>query len=495
MKAINIYSLTRINDPVQLSRLERQLSGRSGHLKIKAWETEGLRAFCERLLKVYEHAASLRFYYSFTMPKLGKEFDLLRISEDFAVNIELKSGNVPDEAIQRQLVQNKYYISALGKGMAFYTYISGTDRLVRLSNSGRLIEADWEELAGVLSRQGKCSGGEIEDLFKEDSYLISPLTDPARFLRQDYFLTSQQRDIKKQILRHMDTQFQGFTGFPGTGKTILLYDIAMHASRNERVCVFHLGPHTPELEQLDQRLKRIDFYYLSEEGRLEVPGKYAVIFVDEGHRINTAILEQIRGYAEKWGAPVILSYDREDAMHEEETGGGGAALIEAIPGILRYRLTNRIRLNSELSAFIRCLMWLGENNHRSAYPSVTPLYASDGTELNMQLKSLQEEGYVYIRDEALGIEYDGGPGESVQIGVSEASCKEYDAVVMILDASFTYDDHGYLRHRTEGAGDQRVRNLFHGLSRAKHRVSLIIYDNPGVFDAVLALVQRQQFPV
>ena len=148
------------------------------------------------------------------MPKLGKEFDLLRINDEYAVNIELKSGNVTDDAIQRQLVQNRYYLSALERNMVFYTYISGADRLVRLSNSGRLIDADFSELADVLRRQGNCAATDIEELFKEERYLISPLTDPARFLRQDYFLTSQQRDIKKQILKHMDVQYQGFTGFP-----------------------------------------------------------------------------------------------------------------------------------------------------------------------------------------------------------------------------------------------------------------------------------------
>ena len=490
MKAINIYSLTRINDPLLLSKLERQMSGRSGHLKIKAWETEGLRAFCSRLSGVYEQAAGIRFYYSFSMPKLGKEFDLLRINDEYVVNIELKSGNVTDEAIQRQLVQNRYYISALERNMVFYTYISSADRLVRLSNSGRLLEADWSELADVLKRQGSCSTMDIEDQFKEERYLISPLTDPARFLRQDYFLTSQQRDIKKQILRNMDVPFQGFTGFPGTGKTILLYDIAMQISRNDRVCVFHLGPHTAELEQLDSRLKRIDFYYLTEDARLNVPGGYSVIFVDEGHRIDENILEQIQAYAKSWNAPVIISYDREDAIHEEETGNGGAKMLEALPGFVRYRLTNRIRLNSELSAFIRCVMWLGDKNHRASYPSVTLAYARDPEEIRLQLKSLQDEGYVYISDAAVCSDITGDSGDGVRIEVTEAACKEYDDVVMLMDNSFIYDEYGYLRHSNDNYADQRVRRLFHGLSRAKKRVALLVYDNAEVFKALLSIVQR-----
>ncbi len=490
MKAINIYSLTRINDPALLSKLERQLSGRSGHLKIKAWETEGLRAFCSHLALVYEAAAGLKFYYSFSMPKLGKEFDLLRINDEYAVNIELKSGNVSDDAILRQLVQNRYYISALERNMVFYTYISGTDRLVRLTNSGRLIGADWNELADVLKRQGDCSTTDIEELFKEERYLISPLTDPARFLRQDYFLTSQQRDIKKQILKHMDVQYQGFTGFPGTGKTILLYDIAMQISRRDRVCVFHLGPHTAELEELNRRLKRIDFFYLREDGTLNVPGKYSAIFVDEGHRIDRSIMKSIREYAAEWKAPVIISYDREDAIHEEETGEGGAVMIEALPGFIRHRLTNRIRLNSELSAFIRCVMWLGEKNHRSLYPSVTLVYAADAGEAGIQLKYLQAEGYVFISDAAVPADVSGSADEGVRIEVTEAACKEYDDVVMLMDDSFIYDDHGYLRHAAQDPADQRVRRLFHGLSRAKKRVALLICNNPEVFKALLNVIQH-----
>ena len=67
------------------------------------------------------------------MPKLGKEFDLLRISEDTIINIELKSDAIPDERIKKQLLQSRYYLSYLGKDIRSYTYISKQNRLVRLT--------------------------------------------------------------------------------------------------------------------------------------------------------------------------------------------------------------------------------------------------------------------------------------------------------------------------------------------------------------------------
>ena len=166
MKPINIYALTRVQNPEAIEKLERQMSGRDRLLKVKEWEIDSLKAFSGRLNESMEEGYMLDFFYSFTMPKLGKEFDLLRINDDSVINVELKSGNVPDDLIRKQLLQNKYYISTLGKTMYFFTYVSNTDRLVRLSRSEKLVETTWEELVTVLKSQRECYTGDIEDLFR-----------------------------------------------------------------------------------------------------------------------------------------------------------------------------------------------------------------------------------------------------------------------------------------------------------------------------------------
>ena len=51
--------------------------------------------------------------------------------------MELKSGEVTDEAIRKQLLQNRYYLAPLGRTIRSYTYISSQDRLVRLTNHDR----------------------------------------------------------------------------------------------------------------------------------------------------------------------------------------------------------------------------------------------------------------------------------------------------------------------------------------------------------------------
>ena len=88
------------------------------------------------------------FFYSFQIPRLGKGFDLLQIKDEQIVNIELKSGAVSDETIRKQLTQNRYYLSVLGRPIYSYTYISSQNRLVRLTNHDHIVEADWQQLCG-----------------------------------------------------------------------------------------------------------------------------------------------------------------------------------------------------------------------------------------------------------------------------------------------------------------------------------------------------------
>ena len=153
MKSISIYTITRNQNIEQLQKLERQLSGRDYFLKMREWELESMKALTAELETCMEDVYALRFFYSFQIPRLGKEFDLLQIKEDQIINIELKSGVVSDEAIRRQLLQNRYYLSVLGRTIHSYTYISSQNRLVRLTNHDHIAEADWDELCRALKRE------------------------------------------------------------------------------------------------------------------------------------------------------------------------------------------------------------------------------------------------------------------------------------------------------------------------------------------------------
>lgn len=477
MKPINTYALTRVMDAKQLRLFERHLSGRSHYLNIKTWETESLLKMTSHLCDVSKEAVSLRFFYSFQIPKLGKEFDLLRISDDVVLNVELKTGNVTEAAVKKQLLLNRYYLASLGRQIHSYTYVSDEERLYRLTGSERLVETSWEKLWSDISEMGPAYEGDIEDLFLEENYLLSPLTDPDRFLRGDYFLTSQQKDIRRQILggiEQKDGLFFGFTGLPGTGKTLLLYDLAMELSRRDRVIVLHYGSFPEELKRLNAILKRIDFVFGGdfEKGTGGLTDRTAIL-VDEGHRMGEEDIAAISDAAERLRVPVIFSYDREDAISEKERESDISERIENLPGYKGFKLTNRIRTNRELAAFIRSLMRFASSGRAENYPSVFVCYANCSAEADRLLAEYEREGFIPIREEAL------------------TTCREFERVVMTMDENFYYDEEGYLRCHSSAEGTYMVKRLYHGLSRAKTQIGLIVLNNPEVFQRILQILQEE----
>ena len=484
MKPVNIYALTRAENIKNLAKLERQMSARGRLLTIKKWEIQSLSRLVDRLIDEDAEAYDLEFFYSFQIPKLGKEFDLLRIGSDTVINIELKSESVSDEKLIKQLKLNQYYLSTLGLTIRSFTYISSQDRLVRLSNSGHLKDTEFSRLCQELRQQKGIYTGNIEELFDESSFIISPVAEPDRFLEHEYFLTSQQRDIENRILRDIREgthRMQGFTGLPGTGKTLLLYDIAMQLSSVKRVALIHLGNFSEGMKRLSDRLKRIDFY-APDEVNADILSGYSAVLIDEGHRMEDTLADIV----ENIGLPIVFSYDNEDALSDKEIDVGALKRLQAKEDFVGYRLTNRIRTKSELSIFIQALMHLTAKYHRRAYPSVEISYGKNMEEAGYFIENYIKKGYTYIRDRSIShMEFSNQDGNSYSVAdVSEYASMEYESVLMIVDASFYYDEEGYLRSE-----NRSVRTLFHGLNRAKDALALIIVDNEELMNRVLDILQ------
>ena len=486
MKSVSVYAITRQQNMEQLQKLERQLSGREHFLRLREWELDSMRALVKQLELHIQKVSALRFFYSFQIPRLGKEFDLIQIKDEHIVNIELKSGAVSDEMIKKQLIQNRYYLSVLTRPIYSYTYISSENRLVRLTNHDHIVEADWESLCDILGRDSRDYQGDIEELFKAEYYLISPLTDPVKFLNKEYFLTSQQRDIRRQILRKIRAEHSGyflFTGLPGTGKTLLLYDIAMELSDRRKVCMIHCSEAGKKWEILHERLHRIDFLSdsrLLDDGK-DIFAEYSAVLVDEAHLLSVEKLRFILRCA--GDRPVIFSSDSEDMISPYELDRGNLHVIEGLPGIQIFRLTNRIRTNAELSSFIQNIMHIPAGRRLKEYPHIEVVYANDDGEAANLLEDYRARGYWYKAD----------GGNSYGSRNAEPS-GGVDSLVVIMDDGYYYDEEGYLRsQKTEGEGEvSDVRSLFHYLNQAKERLAIVVKGNPDVYAGLMNVLQGKR---
>ena len=537
MKSISIYTITRNQNIEQLQKLERQLSGRDHFLKMREWELESMKALTAELEACMEDVYALRFFYSFQIPRLGKEFDLLQIKEDQIVNIELKSGVVSDEAICRQLLQNRYYLSVLGRTIHSYTYISSQNRLVRLTNHDHIAEADWDELCRALKRESPDYDGNIEELFRAELYLISPLREPERFLQKEYFLTAQQRDIERQILKGIRAKYSDyywFSGLPGTGKTLLLYDLAMKLSVRQRVCMIHCGESGEDWRILHKRLRRIDFLsdrqlslqaakqtmtenVCAKEAMDTFGEPYSAILVDEAHLLS---VEQLKTLEErKKRVPVIFSSDTEDMISPEELNREVSQRLAGLPDVQNFHLTNRIRTNAELSSFIQNMMDLSRRKGQSSYPNIEVVYANDDAEAFCLLQGYARRGYFYQTsdtqtsdDPANAAQINGSRVKNVKTNdgrtkIANSAVRDVNRLVVVLDERYYYDEDGYLRAKksceasyesertcTTTGEDKKstVRILFHQLNQAKEKLAIVVRNDPEVYGTLLNLLQMRK---
>ena len=500
MKTINLFQLTRVTDLSIFAQYEQQLSHRNDLIVPKAEELSTLHAFVNLMLSANGNVSdSLRlldsFYYSFTIPKISKEFDLLRIGSNYIVDIELKSQSTKEKML-KQLKQNKYYLNTLCKPVQLYAFDSGNSLFYTLSERNTLEVVEVSDLYSALNNQTDCFCDDIETHFKPSDFLISPMNTPQRFLQNEYFLSSQQEEIAKGIIREIQntaTFYFGITGGPGTGKTLLIYDLAVKLSSLGKCCVIHCGIVSEGLDYLNRALTNIDIVGAKEIRNGFPFGSYSFILLDESHRFYSSQYDLLLEQTKDKNITIIFSYDENQILSQSEHRAEISKKIENISGCKIHRLTNKIRTNKELASFIERLRDLHSHNIVSDYSSVALVYANDRTEASLLLENFKQNGYTFINYTSSSFHpttfdcygtFSEGRNTHTVIG------QEFEKVVMLLDRTFAYDEDGKLRAIEHPNPNYLYRQLlFQGVSRVREKLAIIVVDNPGLFAKALSIVE------
>ena len=111
MRAINLFIFPREVKEDLIALYEKSLSHREKELSIRSEEIQQIKSLVNSLINCDIDKEKLnKWFYSFTIPQISKEFDLLKIGKNRQiVNIELKSQDVSMEKIEEQLIKNRYY--------------------------------------------------------------------------------------------------------------------------------------------------------------------------------------------------------------------------------------------------------------------------------------------------------------------------------------------------------------------------------------------------
>ena len=499
MRAVNIDALTVEVEESLKAGYERTLSHRDERLRVKAQEFTQIAGIVRQLRQVGADEDCFEdWFYSFAIPHISREFDLLKVGMGgVVVNVELKSASpsVTLTRVRKQLEQNRYYLSLIAGKIYSFTYVSdpqGNGTLYTLQGN-ILKECSFKELALKLKRVGEPVREAIESMFKPDDFLISPFGEPERFCENRYFLTEHQQLIRTKILtgirRNMATLW-GITGAAGTGKTLLLYDLAKTLSEGRRVCVIHCGKLSGGHQQLKDLLENVD---IIAEDRLSAANlkNYDVICVDETQRLDGQMLADIlKRYRAGRLMACIFVYDMGQVLTVSELERDNVGRLKQEEGFQEQKLAKTVRTSKEMYAFINTMLDLKKRSNQ-VFENIDVLYAADRGTADRLLQIYRRKDYHFIN---LSLE-DKGAEEGDPYMQYENSHDviglEFDAVLVMMDDCFRYDESGRLVGRSHSNPDYLyVQMLYQNVSRAKEKLCIIVRENEAVFRELLGIVSR-----
>lgn len=522
MRAIDIYALTRDVPEELRGAFEKILSKRDGKLRVKAQEFDQIRLIVEELTRAKATRECYEdWFYSFTIPHISREFDLLKVGKnECVVNLELKSASpsVTLNRIRKQLERNAYYLSLIAKRIYSFTYVGDADGKGQLYTlrDGILKKCSFRELIAKLGKIKSPVRERIEEMFHPGEYLISPFSEPERFCADQYFLTEHQQQMKEKILsgiRRSRALLWGITGEAGTGKTLLLYDIAKALSVGYSVGVIHCGKLSEGHQKLRDMLCGVDILEaddmdpkadqpldaavpdpkgrrkadgIEEAARLQRLCSYDVICVDETQRLRGKELREIiAAYETGRIKACIFVYDLKQVLSKSERDQNNPEKLRRLSGFTELPLTKTIRTSKEIYAFINVLMDLKKRSN-CLFTGIDLLWAGNEGEAHCLLESYRRRGYRYISMPSFETRK---PAESAE-NSHDVIGLEFDAVTVILDGRFCYDERGVLiGQESPGEDYLYVQMLYQNVSRAKERLCVIVQENESVFRELVRVLE------
>ena len=467
MKAINLlaqaYSSMHLQEDEISILMKIECESNVDHVREE--EYDDLRSFIE-YLQIDDFAFYDDFYLNYSIPHIGKEFDLLRFGDNRVINIELKSQK-PEEGIFHQLKQNHMYLSFLEKDAYCFTYEVFNHQLYMYQNDA-LIKVEKDILIDLLKGQKNCYKDDLDLLFSPANYMISPFNDPVRFMNDQYFLNQEQYARKSEILYAFNLeplQIILLNGSTGSGKTLLIYDLIKSLKKS---CIYHIAPLNEGQEILKSKYR---YCIVNEVSKIDYPA-IDYLIVDEAQRILIDDLNSILENTQKYHVHVLFAYDPLQIFTKQEKQGTCLRIMEK-KSTLTLNLRGKVRGSKEINYFIEKCFDL--HTHVTYHYSHIHVYHLHQGQIDSFLNYLvHDHHYTYID----------------LMNVNQVIGKEFDQVAICIDSTFYYDDRGNLASNNTTYEHDSIGLLYEAMTRAKTKLTIAVVDNLELYKVLLHILDN-----
>ncbi|WP_171015008.1 DNA/RNA helicase domain-containing protein [Culicoidibacter larvae] len=458
-----------------------------GKNPIKPEEIAGLVSFAKKSKNIFSKVKREGYFmHSLIMHGVREEFDILRFSAKSVFNLELKSKLPKNgvEMIKGQMQRHSHLLSILSKRITVCTYITKTEQLFFLNTDNELELITFEELSKKID-EDFVNQNELENIDSTD-LIISPYSQPKEFAEHNYFLTDEQKQIKTLILNDSANRI-GITGGPGTGKSLLLFDIAVELKRIGYSCLIVFCGNLPEAEDITTHIG-IDVIPIKRLTSAIIESKDVLLY-DEAQRIyplDFNVIQEIKG------KKIILSVDNQQTLHISEKNRNIQKFIEDNSDYQIHTLKRKIRIDAEMSTFIKLLLNKSARNIQpAAFSKISVSYFENDEDAFAHIENkCHNEGYVSIEL----TEYETKSSRVIKckhffddsFSTHDVVGREYKNVLVCLNRHYYYEEtelsRGLLKYNNpDYYPHHEISCTFQALTRVKNKLHLVIIKNPEVF--------------
>ena len=497
-------------------------------------DVTALKSLVEELAKVKGSKTVTKitnnFLFAYDFKRLNQEFDLLKAvktpnkdpEQKIVINIELKKSYKEKKAIKKQLKNHQFYFNRAGidyKDMYLFGYCEDTNQCFEyVETSGgeyELEEISIKQLYQVLYKFRTYKYFDIDEIFRVENILISPLNNWKEFVDKNYLLTEAQRQLRDDVLT-INKKIIRVTGSAGSGKTLVLYDtVRKLAEKGKEVIVI---PCHTKIDAHSKLAKYIHFNSIgvgsmNHKDRCSELSKANYIFVDEAQRmskkqINTLISKFNDGNLEK----LIFFYDQLQWLKSGEEDISD--YLEKIDpqNSQHFQLKGSIRSNYFITLFAMNLLHskgkydpimdkrkkfifedLKKYNVKPTN-SVNIYYFDnyiDAREFMSRTAETMGSTPIYFTPSTNGIhdgsrKYYDNPINDKITDFSKNPHKymgqEFDSVTVPIDSKFSYDSDGNLIVKELCNISEPVQMLYEMVTRARNELNIVVIDNLPLFE-------------
>lgn len=441
---------------------------------------------------------------------VSEEFDILRFSDKKIINIELKSERISDEEIKRQLNRHDYFLKSIDIDLEvkLFTYIQETDELFKYcDNKKDIVPCKFNELIDEIPTDFVEKN--LLERLNPTSFIISPYSDIKRFSSSQYFFNIQQKDAEN-LLKKSDKRLLGLRGGAGTGKSLILFDVAEYFSSNLEYKVLFIFCSKMEVDEIMNIDKVVSFKFTDIVNVVNIDLEtFDIIIIDESQRLTKSqwdnyisLLDQ--GKIDK----LILSVDNAQTLRPEEKELNIEDKLKKISENDKDKieyvdyLTNSVRSDIELETFIKKLFDKKKSIKEIDFPKVNAVYfenennARDFIEycrnkenfVPIELPECKKfkNGYVYSTE--LEKIYNSSNSAFNVVG------REFDRVVLPLRQEISYDSEGKLIIDTKENYRYLAENcLFQAITRVKSELLLVVIGNEKLYRKIYEILTWKNY--